>query len=102
MNVVIGIIIALVIFVKVVRKKGNLKFWQKVHKHPDLCYSYFLESDHWHVNDGLNNQTQPSMDIGKWDGPYYVSVPKLGLTVELYGKVGSYEESQSELESMID
>ncbi|MFQ5532074.1 MAG: hypothetical protein ACE5ES_05660 [Candidatus Nanoarchaeia archaeon] len=102
MEIIIGIIVVVVLIYVIFIKQGNLKFWQKVQRNPDVAYKYFLDNDCWRVEDGINDRTQPSKDVGEWDGPFRFNVPSIGRAVKVYGKVGFYEQSQNELESIIE
>ena len=102
MEIIIGIIVVVILIYFIFIKHGNLNFWHKVQRNPDVAYKYFLENEYWRVEDGINNRAQPSMDEGEWDGPFRFNVPSIGRVVKVYGKVGFYEHSQKELESIIE
>ncbi len=100
MKIVVSIALFLVVayFLFFRNQKSGLSFWKKAQKNPILAYEYFLKSDVWCVEDGISSASQPDMSEGEWDGPFSLNVPHIGMT-KIFGKVGSYEESQKEFES---
>ena len=98
------ILIAAIIGVFIMRRRSDpfiqtkRTFWNLAAQYPDEFYRLFMESEAWHVNDGLPNYTQPSLSYGEWAGPFLLQVPTLGGRVaKVYGRVGLYEQEQVEL-----
>lgn len=93
----IGIIITIailgVLYYVVILRNGNLSFWKKAAKNPDFVYEQFLQDDAWVIDDGSGE-----IDKAGLDGPFLLYVPKIGKTIKFYGRVGTYEESQSRIE----
>lgn len=100
MEIVFAIIVVAVLVYFVVIRKGNYAFWQKVQRYPDIAYDFFLESDCWYVEDGINDIVQPSRVEGEWDGPFLLNLPN-GPVIKVWGKVGFYEESEKELDTIL-
>ena len=102
MKIAIGIIILLVVvyFLFFRNQKSGLGFWKKAQRNPRVAYDLLLKSDVWHVDDGINLDSQPSMEEEEWDGPFRLNVPGLGL-IKIYGKVGYYQNSQDEIETVL-
>lgn len=93
---VIGILFLLGVFYFVVVKKGNLSFWRKAAKNPDLVFKLLSEDDAWVIGD----ENKDLVDT-KLDGPFLLYVPTVGKTVKFYGKAGEYEESQKRIEELL-
>lgn len=92
----IGIIIVIAILGTLyflILKNGNLSFWKKAAKNPDFVYEQLLQDDVWVIDDGNRN-----LDKTGLDGPFFLYVPKIGKTIQFYGKVGAYETSQEKIE----
>ena len=95
-------LLLVVLFVLWLQQTGRRRFWKAVAKHPDTAYLFFLESDDWRVEDGINDQWQPSRLEGSWAGPFLLQVPLLGgRVVTLYGAQGRYEATQDLFLAMI-
>jgi len=81
---------------------GRPRFWKTVTQYPDQAYLFFLKSDDWRMEDGINDVFQPSLAEGGWTGPFYLQVPMLnGKVVTFYGKLGCYESSQDVFVAMV-
>lgn len=102
MEILLGCIALGIIIYLVATRMGNFGFWKKVQSYPELSYVFFLGSECWRVEDGINDFTQPSRLVGEWHGPFYVRVPSLGVIIKVYGKVGCYEQSKKDLRVLID
>jgi len=89
MRIVVSIIIILIVayFLFFRNQKSGLKFWKKAQNNPEQAYKLLLESEFWHVDDGINNDSQPEINNKDWDGPFYLRVPHIGM-IKIYGKVG--------------
>jgi hypothetical protein len=37
-------------------------FWKKAQRNPNVVYDLILKSDVWHLDDGINLDSQPKMD----------------------------------------
>lgn len=92
--IILGLIVYYVVF-----RKGRFGFWRRVNREPELAYTYFLLNDAWRVEDGLNDDAQPSLKDGSWVGPFYVKLPDSVITV--YGRADRYEASQLELDAYL-
>ncbi len=102
MEIFIGLLVLAVLFYFIVIRKGGFGFWRKAQNNPEFAYSYFVTSECWRVEDGFNDDWQPSRQQGNWHGPFHLRVPSLGKTVRVYGKVGLYESSQAILDGLLD
>jgi len=92
--VIFGIVLVILYYFFVLKKQGNIDFWKKAGKSPDLAYQLFKEEDCWLVFEDkpLSRNNFPP---GEWDGPFRLSVPMLGgKTITVYGKVPDYVQSQ--------
>ena len=88
-------LLLVVLFVLFLQQTGRRRFWRMVAKHPDEAYEFFLTTNCWRVEDGINDASQPSRHEETWAGPFYLQVPSLGgKVVVLYGEQGRYEASQ--------
>lgn len=95
----IAIILIVVYYLFFKGQKSGLSFWKKAQKNPELTYNFLLGSDAWYVDDGINNNSQPNMDVGEWDGPFRLNIPGIGW-IQVFGRVGFYEKSQTEFETL--
>ena len=68
-------------------------------RQPDLAYAYFLNHEAWRVEDGLNDDWQPSRHEGAWVGPFYLNLG--GSVVTVYSRADRYEASQIELDAYL-
>ena len=102
MEILFGLLVLALLFYFIVIRKGGFGFWRKAQKHPEVAYAYFVANESWRVEDGLNDDRQPSRQHGSWHGPFYLKVPSIGKTVRVYGKVGLYESSQAILDILLD
>lgn len=97
-SIVVFVVAVYLIFFR--NQKSGLKFWKKAQRNAAIAYGLFLEDDAWHVDAGIKNLEQPSMDVGEWDGPFWLNVPGIGM-IQLYGRVGYYEKSQNEMKQLL-
>ncbi len=93
------LIIFIGIFIYFFYKDGNRKFWKYAQKHPYIAYSFFMENDCWYVVHAHEFKAKPKE--GKWTGPFYVIVPRIGR-IKVYGRDGEYEIKQQEFIKIID
>ena len=100
MKIILLILVIIIILIFILNKQGNLKFWKKVSKNPDLAYRLFLKSEDWYIEDCINSKPENSED--RWDGPFFLNIPSINKTVKVYGKVGKYEKSQEYIISMLE
>lgn len=93
--VLISLVIIGLAYYFVVVKNGNLSFWKKAHRYPDIVYKEIQSDDAWVVDSG---QLLDKTDL---EGPFRMYVPGLDKTVKFYGRVGAYEESQKRIEEKL-
>ncbi|MEQ9010500.1 hypothetical protein [Algiphilus sp.] len=67
---------------------GRLSFWKLASKIPNEALEHFEREYAWVF---ANNSERPT----GWSGPYYLPVPDIGCTVELYANPEKIEEYQS-------
>lgn len=82
-----------------VRRRGQLAFWNRALRHPDVAYEFFKSSDVWQVFDtGLPADFRRYVPAGDWVGPFQMYVPKLGnQKVFVFGRKDRFRESQQAL-----
>jgi len=95
--IVIVAVVAILYFIHLMYR-GRFGFWKYTAKHPDAAYDFFVEKPCWHVFvDRPKGDYRGALPPGKWDGPFRLSVPKLGgRVVIVYGKVPEYRIAQQE------
>ena len=94
--IVIVVVLATLFYYFVMYKNGNLSFWKKVAKNPDLFYEMTLNNEAWIIDDGKHE-----INKTKYDGPFSLYVPCVGKTIKYYGKIGKYIESERVIEKQL-
>lgn len=87
------VVFAIIFYIFIINRKGNLSFWKKASKDPDFVYSKLLESDAWLI---INDEAVRPRE--GYDGPFLLYVPSIGRAVKFYGEIGKYEDSQREID----
>ena len=87
--------IGLFLYLFSIMRKGNIPFWNKVRKNPDLALELFSQDEkNWLVEPPAGK----SINSEEWEGPFRLAVPSLdGRIIKIYGKVGKYKKSQKEI-----
>jgi len=86
-----------------VRRKGQVAFWNQALKQPDAAYDFFKSNDIWQVFDeGLPANFRNHVPAKEWVGPFQMYVPKLdNRKVFVFGKKNEFRQSQDELLSLL-
>ncbi len=92
--IIVTIVVLGTLYYFVILRNGNLSFWKKAAKNPDLVYEHFSQDDAWVIDDGGK-----AIDKTGLDGPFLLYVPSIGKTIKFYGRVGMYEQSQHRIET---
>lgn len=90
--IIIIILVIFFIWIYVINKHGNLKFWKVINKNPEEALKLIIDSDSWYID---------YAEIGdlsheEWDGPFLLKMPSNNI-LHIYGKIGKYEKSQKEI-----
>lgn len=94
--VLISLVVIGLVYYFVVIRNGNLSFWKKAHRYPDIVYKEIQNDNAWVIDNGQD------LDKKGLDGPFRMYVPDLDRIVKFYGRVGVYEESQKRIEEELD
>ena len=86
-----------------VRRKGQVAFWNQALRNPDVTYDYFKSNDVWYVfDDGLPVNFREYVPASEWIGPFQMYIPKLdNRKIFVFGKKGEFRRSQQELLIML-
>lgn len=98
MKIIFIILILIIVWIYIINRHGNLKFWKKISKNPEFALKLISESNSWYIDYGKLGKP---ID-GKWDGPFFPRIPSLNATLKIYVKVGEYEKSQEEILSIFE
>jgi hypothetical protein len=70
-------------------RKGNLRFWQLVAKHPHLAFIFFKVEKCWFID-----EVPKDVAAANLVGPFRVFIPSVGRLVTLWGLHPDYLESE--------
>lgn len=78
----------------VMRKAGNLKFWQVAARHPSEAMTFFATRDCFFID--LSGNVDKKGLGENWVGPFFFSMPSVNRTVKIYGRTPDYLIAQQE------
>jgi hypothetical protein len=95
---IVVVVIVIILYYIHLLHRGRFGFWKYTAKYPNAAYDFFLEKSCWHVFvEKPKGDCRRALPPGKWDGPFRLSIPKLGgKVVIVYGKVPDYRTAQQE------
>jgi hypothetical protein len=71
------VVLAILFYFFVMKKRGNLDFWKIAAKYPDSAYQLFKDEDCWLIFEDKSLARNHNAPPGEWDGPFKLSIPML-------------------------